>query len=75
MVDMNDMEEVSSFTDIHKTLTDATEILAAFISVGRSDEVPPESLLQAAEQAMPNLANWRRSFRELLDMAERGDLH
>ncbi len=44
------------FHDLYKTLDDATEVIAAFISVTRSDEKAPESLMEAADRTVGELA-------------------
>ena len=53
------------FHDLHKTLDDATEVIAAFISVTRSDEKAPESLMEAADKTVDELVEWRAKIKEL----------
>ena len=50
---------LSGLHNLHKTLDDATEVLAAFISVTRSNEKAPDSLMEAADKAVNELAEWR----------------
>ena len=53
--------------DLHETLVDASEVLAAFIKAGRSGIVAPDILLEAAKKALHDTAAWRRSIKEMLD--------
>ena len=54
------------FHDLHKTLDDATEVIAAFISVARSGEAPPDSLMEAADKTVEDLAEWRARIKEVV---------
>ena len=53
--------------NLHKTLDAATEFIATFISVTRSDEKAPESLIEAADKAVIDLAGWRATMKQLMD--------
>ena len=59
--------------DLHKTLDDATEVIAAFISVTRSDEKAPDSLMEAADKTVNELAEWRAKLKEAVDAPELAD--
>ena len=50
---------------LHKTLDDATEALAAFVSAAKSGEAPNDSLIEAADKAVDELAEWRETLRNL----------
>ena len=55
---------------LYKTLDDATEVIAAFISVTRSDEKAPDSLMEAADKTADALAEWRAKLKEAVDAPE-----
>jgi len=59
--------DFSGLADLRKTLLDATEILAAFISTGRSEELPIASLIEAAEKSLADLTGWHDSLKGVLD--------
>ena len=48
-------EDLTGLAELHKTLEDASQVIAAFISIGRSGEAPIDSLLTAADQALVDL--------------------
>ena len=60
--------------DLHKTIDDATEVVAAFISTARSKETPHPSLMEAAEKVVGDLAEWRAALKEALDAPELADV-
>ena len=68
-------DDFSNLNDLRKTLADATEVLAAFISTGRSDEQPIASLMEAAEKTLPDLHEWRKTIEAAVDMVEREAIH
>jgi hypothetical protein len=73
-------ETPSGLPDLYKTLDDATEELGAFLSLARGGEAPLESLTQAAEKTVQDLATWRLSLKEVvyapeLTDADRRDVH
>ena len=49
--------------------------MAAFISTGRSNEQPIGSLVQAAEETLPNLAEWHKMIKALVEIVERDAVH
>ncbi len=75
MNDINEEEDFSNLVDLRKTLADATEVMAAFISTGRSDERPIASLMEAAEKTLPDLHEWRKTIETVVDMVERDAVH
>ncbi len=68
-------QEIPGLPDLQKTISDATEVLAAFISTGRSDELPIASLIEAAEKTLPDLHEWRKTINAVVDMVEREAIH
>ena len=67
---MNDQDDLASLSVLHKTLDDAAETLAAFISVARSGETPPDSLMEAADKTVERLAEWRAKIKEAVEAPE-----
>ena len=70
------MTEKIDYLDIralHKTLDDATEVLAAFISVAKSGEAPPVSLMEAADKTVDELAEWWARIKEAVEAPELRD--
>jgi len=59
-------DDFSNLTDLRKTLLDATEVLAAFISTGRSDEPPIANLMEVAEKSLADLTGWHDSLKGVL---------
>ena len=68
-------QEMTNLADLRKSLLDAAEIIAAFISTGRSDEQPIASLMEAAEKTLPDLHEWRKTIGAVVDMVEREAVH
>ena len=68
-------QETAELPDLQKTIANATEILAAFISLGRSDELPIVSLMEAAEKTLPDLHEWRKTIEAIGDIVERDAVH
>jgi len=64
---MSEEDDFSGLTDLRKSLLDATEVMAAFISTGRSDEQPIASLIEAAEKSLADLTGWHDSLKGVLD--------
>ena len=64
---MNDKDDLAGLSALHKTLDDATEALAAFISVAKSGETPPDSLMEAADKTVEDLAEWRARIKEVVE--------
>ena len=63
-------QSVAGLRGLHKTLDDATDVQAAFISVSRSGEAPPDSLMEAAAKAVDELAEWRARIKEAVETTE-----
>jgi hypothetical protein len=61
-------EDLSGLTGLHKTIGDASEVIAAFIGAGHSGEVPVDSLMQAAEQTLSDLMKWRSGLKGVLSV-------
>lgn len=51
--------------DLHRTIDQATELLAAFVSLARSNELPPANIVELADQVTQDLAEWRAELAKL----------
>ena len=60
-------QDMANLAELQRTLANATEVLAAFISTGRSDEQPIASLIEAAEKSLADLTGWHDSLKGVLD--------
>ena len=61
---MNDKDDLANLNSLHKTLDDATEALAAFISIAKSRETPSDSLMEGADKAVDKLGEWQEPWPE-----------
>ena len=52
-------ETESHLNDLHRALDDATEFLAAFLSCARGNQVAPALLIDATDEAIDRVAQWR----------------
>ena len=68
-------QEIPGLPDLQKTISDATEVLAAFISTARSNELPIASLMEAADKILPALHEWRKTIEAVGDIVERDAIH
>jgi hypothetical protein len=64
--DTNDPEDLSGLSDVHKTLSDAAEVIAAFIGAANSEEIPVGSLMEAADKTLANLVRWHSGLKGVL---------
>lgn len=63
----DDNDELAGVRDLHKTLDEAIEVLAAFLSAAASTEIPQESLVATAHQVIGDLTEWRATLWEITD--------
>lgn len=68
-------QAMANLADFHRTLADTTEVLAALISLGRSSELPIESVMRAAEETLPDLCEWRKTIKAVVEMLEQDAIH
>jgi hypothetical protein len=68
-------DEIPNLRELHKTLADASEVMAAFVSVARSGEGPIGSLVAAADKSVDELAEWRSLIKSVCEMVEVGERH
>ena len=69
MNDATEQEDYSGLSDIHKTLTDAAEVIAAFIGAANSEEIPVGSLVETADKTLGDLVKWRSGLKGVLSVA------
>jgi hypothetical protein len=65
------MDDLTGLEELHKTIADASEQLATFISCGNSGEVAIPSLIVAAEKTLSELAKWRAGLSGVLAVNEK----
>jgi len=65
---MSEEDDISGLTDLHKTLGDASEVIAAFIGAAHSGEVPVESLIDTADKTLADLVKWRSGLKGFLSV-------
>ena len=53
---------------LHCTLAGASEVLAAFVSMARSDERPLDSGWEARSKSVQELAEWRSTLTQLVEI-------
>lgn len=69
---MTDKDDLAGLRDLHKTIDDATEVLAAFLSAAASAALPSEALVDAAHKTCGDLAEWRETLKEITRRDEYG---
>lgn len=65
-----DEEIVLGLEHLSKTLDDASEVLASFLTATANAECPSEALVDSAHQIIGNLVEWRDT---LLEATQPGD--
>lgn len=68
-------DEIPNLRELHKTLVDASEVMAAFVSTARSNEHPIDSLVEAADKSVDELAEWRLLIKSVCEMVENDTQH
>ena len=63
-------QEMAGLSELHQSLADASEVIAAFISTEKGGEKPPDSLMEAAEKTLSDLTKWRSGLKEALSVAD-----
>ena len=69
------MDDINNIEALQKTLGEASEIIAAFISVTNSNEQPLDSLMQAAEKSLNELVVWQNTVEAIVEVVEQGNVH
>jgi hypothetical protein len=70
---MTNKDDLAGLRDLHKTIDDATEVLAAFLSAAASAEIPNEALIDAAHLIVGDLVEWRETLKEIAERDEGGN--
>ena len=68
-------DDIPNLRDLHKTLVDASELMAAFVGCANGNEQPPASMIEAASKSKEELAEWRLFFESVCEMVEVGERH
>lgn len=63
----DDNDDLAGVRDLHKTLDEAIDVLAAFLSAAVAAEIPPETLVDTAHQVIGDLTEWRATLWEITD--------
>ena len=63
----DDNDDLAGVRDLHKTLDEAIEVLAAFLSAAVGAEIPPETLVDTAHQVIGDLTEWRATLWEITE--------
>ncbi len=63
----DDHDDLAGVRDLHKTLDEAIEVLAAFLSAAVAAEIPPVTLVDTAHQVIGDLTEWRATLWEITD--------
>ena len=69
---MTDKDDLAGLRDLHKTIDDAIEIIAAFLTAAASAEIPDEAVIDAAHETVGNLVEWRETLKEIAQRDEGG---
>ena len=70
---MNEKDDLAGLRDLYKILDNATEALAGFIKATKRGKVPTKLLMEAADKAVEELAEWRATIKEAVEVPERWD--
>jgi len=62
-------EELAGLIELHNALAGGTEVMAAFISMGKSGETPINSFIEAAQTTLKDVAGWRAKIEGVLSEA------
>lgn len=68
-----DTDELAGVRDLHKTVDEAIEVLAAFLNAAASAQMPSESLVNTAHQVIGDLTEWRATLWDITDQPAGGE--
>ena len=69
------MDDIPNLRELHQTLVDASELMAAFVGCAKGNEQPPESMIEAGSKATQELAEWRLLIKSVCEMVEVEERH
>lgn len=69
----DDTDDLAGVRDLHKTVDEAIEVLAAFLNAATAVEIPSATLVNTAHQIIGDLTEWRATLWEITDQAPRGE--
>ena len=65
-------DETQNLQDLHQTLADASELMAAFVGCAKGSEQPPELMIEVASKTRLELAEWRLLIKSVCEMVAAG---
>ena len=68
-----DTDELAGVRDLHKTVDEAIEVLAAFLNAAASAQMPSETLVNTAHQVIGDLTEWRATLWDITDQTPGGE--
>lgn len=68
-----DTDELAGVRDLHKTVDEAIEVLAAFLNAAAGAQMPSETLINTAHQVIGDLTEWRATLWEITDQPVGGE--
>lgn len=67
---MNEKDDLAGLRDLYKILGNATAALAGFIKSTKRGKVPTKLLMETADKAVNDLAEWRAKIKEAVAAPE-----
>ena len=68
-----DTDELAGVRDLHKTVDEAIEVLAAFLNAAAGAQMPSETLVNTAHQVIGDLTEWRATLWDITDQPADGE--
>ena len=68
-----DTDELAGVRDLHKTVDEAIEVLAAFLNAAAGAQMPSETLVNTAHQVIGDLTEWRATLWDITDQPAGGE--
>ena len=68
-----DADELAGVRDLHKTVDEAIEVLAAFLNAAAGAQMPSETLVNTAHQVIGDLTEWRATLWDITDQTPGGE--
>lgn len=69
---MDTQDDIAGLRDPNKTIDEAAEVIAAFISASAGRELPQPELADVANKTVDELVEWRETLKELFRRADGG---
>ena len=68
-----DTDELAGVRDLHKTVDEAIEVLAAFLKAAAGAQMPSETLVNTAHHVIGDLTEWRATLWDITDQTPGGE--